>query len=190
MTKELSEELLKVHLRIQEMFIDTMGSMVYAAGERRLIGRVIGLLISVGEAVSLTEISQRLQLTKSAVSNVLTNIERRGLIERVYNPDEPRSAYYQMKENYWEFFIEEHKREINNLIGLANKVLDELDSIRPQEGEPPEEFARMHEPVRILQHFYVKLAEAIKHIKSTIFEEQEGIEPDSTASLTTGRSVR
>lgn len=64
-------------------FIELMGLMSQADGEPRIGGRMFGLLLVEGRALTLNEFAQRLGISKASASTNARRLASRGVIEHV-----------------------------------------------------------------------------------------------------------
>ena len=74
-------------------FIEQLGLMLEGERFPRIAGRMIGLLLSTAEALSLDEIADALDVTKPSVSTNARLLEDKGVIERVSLPGDRRDHY-------------------------------------------------------------------------------------------------
>lgn len=82
-------------------FIEDIGLFFEQMGMPRMAGRILGvLLISDPPAQSITDLSDKLQASKSSVSIMARLLSENGLIERVASPI-PRRDYYRFKPGGW-----------------------------------------------------------------------------------------
>jgi len=90
------------HLPIEELhFIEDIGLYFEQMGLPRMAGRILGaLLISESPSQSITDLSERLNASKSSISIMARLLVERGLIERVASPV-PRRDYYRFKPGGW-----------------------------------------------------------------------------------------
>jgi len=82
-------------------FIEDIGLYFEQMGLPRMAGRILGaLLISDPPSQSITDLSARLNASKSSISIMARLLVERGLIERVASPM-PRRDYYRFKPGGW-----------------------------------------------------------------------------------------
>ena len=78
-----------------ERFVEELGLMAQENGDSRISGRILGLLIVDGGELSLTQISERLKVSRASVSNNARQLARRGAVRLTSRPGD-RQDYYQM----------------------------------------------------------------------------------------------
>ena len=76
-------------------FIEQTGLISQTEGLPRIAGRVFGLLIFDGDAVSFGDLATRLQVSRGSISSSIRILEERGLIRRTSKPGE-RQDYLQL----------------------------------------------------------------------------------------------
>lgn len=91
---------------LEEMhFAEDIGLFFEQMGMPRMAGRILGaLLISDPPAQSITELSEKLKASKSAISIMARLLVEYGLIERVASPV-PRRDYYRFKPGGWIIYM-------------------------------------------------------------------------------------
>jgi DNA-binding transcriptional regulator GbsR (MarR family) len=86
-------------------FIEDIGLFFEQMGMPRMAGRILGvLLISDPPAQSITELSEKLKASKSAIIIMARLLVEDGLIERVASPM-PRRDYYRFKPGGWTIYM-------------------------------------------------------------------------------------
>lgn len=99
-------------LQKQKELIETIGRMYDKKGFQPIAGRILGLLMVMDkEQFTFDEITAELSISKSSASNVLRNLEIRGVIEYITVPGD-RKRYYQIKKRDSSEMIEEVIRGI------------------------------------------------------------------------------
>lgn len=91
---------------IENHLISSMGSYIEFIGGKTLLGRIFGLLISKSKPMSLKEISERLQISKPAVSTTLNQGLHSSLFKKVYIPEYPRENFFEIGIDYMETMVE------------------------------------------------------------------------------------
>jgi DNA-binding transcriptional regulator GbsR (MarR family) len=118
------------HLPIEEIhFIEDIGLYFEQMGLPRMSGRILGaLLISDPPSQSISDLSERLQASKSSISIMARLLVERGLIERVASPI-PRRDYYRFKPGGWIIYMRQwlglmsglHQITERGMLLMANK---------------------------------------------------------------------
>lgn len=78
---------------IKQRFIQEFGEAYIHYGLPKLMGRIVGLLLFSGKAISLDEITTELNVSKGPVSQIMNRLRDHNLIERVWIPGD-RKDYY------------------------------------------------------------------------------------------------
>jgi DNA-binding transcriptional regulator GbsR (MarR family) len=102
---------------------DAIGDVIEHWGFRKALGRVWSVLYLEAEPLPAAEISERLSMSAGAVSMSLTELQRWGVIRRVWRPGE-RREFYDAETDFWKMIskvVNERERF------LASSVRDRLD---------------------------------------------------------------
>jgi DNA-binding transcriptional regulator GbsR (MarR family) len=79
---------------------DAIGDVIEHWGFRRVLGRVWTMLFIAGEPLSAADVGERLQISSGAVSMSLTELQRWGVVRRVWRPGE-RREYFEAETDFW-----------------------------------------------------------------------------------------
>jgi DNA-binding transcriptional regulator GbsR (MarR family) len=79
---------------------DAIGDIIEHWGFRKVLGRVWTVLFIAAEALPAGEMSERLSMSAGAVSMSLTELQRWGVVKRVWRPGE-RKEYYEAETDFW-----------------------------------------------------------------------------------------
>lgn len=79
---------------------DAIGDVIEHWGFRRVLGRVWTVLFIAGEALPAAEIGERLKISAGAVSMSLTELQRWGVVRRVWRPGE-RKEFFEAETDFW-----------------------------------------------------------------------------------------
>jgi DNA-binding transcriptional regulator GbsR (MarR family) len=130
---ELSHSLAEKH------FIEDIGLFFEQMGMPRMGGRILGaLLVSDPPAQSITELAEKLQASKSAISIMARLLVENGLIERVASPM-PRRDYYRFKPGGWVQYM----RQWFGLMAALHDITER--GLALMKEKPPELQARLQE---------------------------------------------
>lgn len=83
--------------KVRAEFIEKVGLIAQGENLPRIAGRVLGLLIFDGQAVSFGSLADELQVSRGSISTSTRTLIDRGLIKRVTKPGE-RQDYFQLGE--------------------------------------------------------------------------------------------
>lgn len=78
-----------------ERFVEEFGLISQEGGDSRISGRIIGLLIVEGRELSLTQISDRLKVSRASISTNARTLARRGVINLTTHAGD-RQDYYEI----------------------------------------------------------------------------------------------
>lgn len=153
---------------IRTDFIEQTGLISQTEGLPRIAGRVFGLLIFDGDAVSFGDLATRLQVSRGSISSSIRILEERGLIKRTSKPGE-RQDYLQLAPNPYATMLEG--------IQKRNRVIKD-DIARTIESLPSDADA----VGRLQAHadFYASLDEAIGLALNHLEKTNIGQTPTST----------
>lgn len=76
-----------------DRFVDELGLISQESGDSRISGRMIGLLLVEGRAISLGEISERLGVSRASASTNARLLARRGVIRLTAHGGNRRDYY-------------------------------------------------------------------------------------------------
>jgi len=121
---------------LEEMhFIEDIGLYFERMGMPRMAGRILGaLLISDPPAQSITDISQKLNASKSSISIMARLLIEQGLIERVASPI-PRRDYYRFKPGGWILYMQQWLALMSGLHRIAERGLNIMEGKSPEVRE-------------------------------------------------------
>ena len=123
----------------EKHFVEDIGLFFERMGLTRMAGRVLGvLLISDPPAQSLTELSEALEASKSAISTAARLLVEAELIEQVPSPL-PRRDYFRFKPGGWVLFMREQMKVMGVLHQITERGLDLM------KGKPLELQERLQE---------------------------------------------
>lgn len=80
---------------IRAEFIEKTGLISQAEGLPRIAGRVLGLLIYDGDAVSFGDLATNLQVSRASISTSIRLLEERGLVKRLTKSGD-RQDFFQL----------------------------------------------------------------------------------------------
>ncbi len=105
---------------------DAIGDVIEHWGFRKPLGRVWTVLYLADDALCAAELGERLAMSAGAVSMSLTELQRWGVVRRVWKPGE-RKEFYEAETDFWKMISRVvHDRERS----LAASVRERLESAR------------------------------------------------------------
>jgi HTH-type transcriptional regulator, glycine betaine synthesis regulator len=102
---------------------DAIGDVIEHWGFRRVLGRIWTVLFISGGSMSAAEIGEHLQISSGAMSMSLTELQRWGVVRRVWKPGE-RKEFFEAETDFWKMIskvFDERERL------LANSVRERLE---------------------------------------------------------------
>jgi len=123
----------------RKAFVEAWASMASLFSFSPSTGRVCGLLITCAEPVSLSEISERLGISRGNVSMCLKELRAWGVVQRVPRPGD-RREYYESRGDLFDQMLaiarERKRREFDPVVGTARAALRTLtDNASAPEAE-------------------------------------------------------
>jgi DNA-binding transcriptional regulator GbsR (MarR family) len=157
---------------IRNEWVDAVGQEAERFGFPRIAAELKTLLLLTPGPMSLTEMAERLEVSKASVSTNIRILERWKLVRRVYHRGERRN-FYETKGNMWEIETEIAstilKDELTECRTLVSRSLEDLGSV---EVETPED----EKEVRLLKDTFSEALEYIdawEHILNLFLERGE-----------------
>ena len=140
-------------------FIEDIGLFFEQIGMPRMAGRILGaLLVSDPPAQSITELTERLKASKSAISIMARFLVERGLIERVASPI-PRRDYYRFKPGGWMIYM----RQWLGLIAALHEITERGMALL--QDKPIELKARLQEAHDLFSHIEQEFPALLKELE-------------------------
>jgi HTH-type transcriptional regulator, glycine betaine synthesis regulator len=142
-TRELSE--------VEILVGDTVGRLIEFWGFKRNMGRLWSILYLDSKALSAEDLKQLLQLSSGAISMLISDLERWGVVRRVWVQGERRD-FYVAETDLWKMvsrvLSERESVEVSRALAAFQRALDVLDA----DGKTAENNQR-RERVRDLMRF-------------------------------------
>ena len=105
---------------------DAIGDVIEHWGFRKALGRAWTVLFLADDALGAAELGEVLQMSAGAVSMTLTELQRWGVVRRVWKPGE-RREFYEAETDFWKMISRVvHDRERS----LAASVRERLEQSR------------------------------------------------------------
>jgi len=106
-------------------FIEKIGLITQAEGLPRIAGRVFGLLIFDGTAVSFGDLATKLQVSRGSISSSIRLLEERGLVKRTAKPGD-RQDYFQLAPNPYVTMLEGLQKRTQSTKDEIAQTIDAL----------------------------------------------------------------
>lgn len=137
---------------ITQEFIQDFGEAYQRFGLPKLMGRIVGLLITRSEALSLDEITEELGVSKGPVSQIMGRLREHRLVQRIWKHGDRRDYYAAVDDIFGMAFRNQMALMKRNL-SLAEK----FGSLLEGEGSGNGHFqARIEE----MREFYTEMLES------------------------------
>ena len=102
-------------------FIERFGLMFEEDGLPKIAGRIFALLMLTDQALTLDEIAERLQVSKTSVSTNTRMLDSMRFVERTSRPGD-RRAYYRLAPNGLEMSFERTRQRMGEVLELLETV--------------------------------------------------------------------
>lgn len=89
--------------------------------ELRLLSEVVAAQYQ-GERMISTQLAKRLGVTRSAVSQIVANLEEEGIVRRVSSPTDKKIAYIEIAEGA----LEKYGEELDGVLSLLGDAVEEF----------------------------------------------------------------
>lgn len=114
-----------------DRFVEEFGLIAQEGGDSRISGRIIGLLVVEGRELSLSQISERLEVSRASVSTNARLLARRGSIKLTTHAGD-RQDFYQLSNLSYVDLIGEiaqrFKRHATTIESCVNEMRDENEA--------------------------------------------------------------
>src|SRR4051812_39133397 len=113
---------------------DAIGDIIEHWGFRKVLGRVWTVLFVAAEPLPAAVIGERLSMSAGAVSMSLTELQRWGVVHRVWRPGE-RREFFEAETDFWRMIskvFDERERLLSNSVRARLERATELLERAPQ----------------------------------------------------------
>ena len=122
----------KSAIESQDALIEAFGMMSQEDGVPRIAGRIHGLfLVSEEDRWTLSDIAERLKVSRGSVSTNLRLLETMGVLERSALPGD-RQAYYRLTADPYALMLERHARQMRRICTLVGEARGALPTTQPR----------------------------------------------------------
>lgn len=136
---------------LQNEFIEKVGQIAQRDGLPPTAGRLFGLLVFSGDAISFSDLAEMLNVSRGNISSSSRLLEDRGLIRRITKPGD-RQDYFQLEDNPYKDMMQ----------GIAQDVSRAGDEIAAMLEKLPEDADGPKQRLGDYLQFYLALGEAVK----------------------------
>lgn len=142
----------------QREFVQDFGESYQVFGLSRLMGQIVGLLLCEEGPQSLTEITEKLGVSKGPVSQITRRLADHDLIERAPVPGSRRDHYTATGDIFGQAYANHAAKQAANL-ALAHRYQQAVDTAG---DEVPEYFRRRVEEMTCFYELMLEQQEAFK----------------------------
>lgn len=107
---------------------DAVGDVIEHWGFRKALGRTWTALYLHGEAMPAGEIAERLSMSAGATSMTLTELQRWGVVRRVWKPGE-RREFFEAETDFWKMISKVVNERERFLAGSVRERLTRADDL-------------------------------------------------------------
>ncbi len=115
-------------LRAELLAADAIGDIIEHWGFRKVLGRVWTVLFLGATPTPAADIGERLQMSAGAVSMALTELQRWGVVRRVWRPGE-RREFFEAETDFWKMISKVFDERERLLAGSVRQRLEEAAAI-------------------------------------------------------------
>ena len=134
-------------------FVEQMGLILQAEGLPRIAGRMMGLMIMHGGPFSLSELAERLSVSRASISTNTRLLEDLGVIERTATPGD--------RQDYFRLSRQPYARMLR---GVVRRMRRAREVVSGTQEALPEEMSETHERLEELDAFYEALIESFVNV--------------------------
>ncbi len=107
-----------------QSIMDRFGIYFDEVGLNKTYGRLFGFFMTANEPVSMNQLVEKLQISKSTASVEIRRLVSMGAIEKVLLSDS-RADFYQLKKDIWVQNLKQKNRDIKKLQAIIREIPDE-----------------------------------------------------------------
>jgi len=104
-----------------ESVLDRFGLYFDGVGLSKTYGRMFGFFMTNEKPISMGQIIEKLQISKSTASIELRRLVTMGVIEKILLPDE-RADFHQLKKNIWNLNLRQKIQDVKKLRSIIEEI--------------------------------------------------------------------
>lgn len=164
----MSSDAKDIKREVEMKLANEFGNYMENLGVKHLFGRIWGLLMAQNQPISLKDIAEKLEVSKSAVSTTIKIGLDLGLIQRSYNPKMPREYFFSLNVLAMDMIVDPGLKKLNifnSKIKDSRKHLLEYGDIiddDPELRSLKETLEWLEETFRIIYDEYIIFGERVK----------------------------
>lgn len=130
---------------------DAIGDVIEHWGFRKALGRVWAVLFLSGDVLAAADLGDRLSMSAGAVSMAMTELQRWGVVRRVWRPGE-RREFYEAETDFWKMISKVVRERERTLAVSVRERLERAATLLREEPRTADVRARL-DRLRRLQTF-------------------------------------
>ncbi len=139
--------------KVEDFVIDEFARYIDAIGGKVMMGRIFGLLVTKHEPMSLTQIAQRLQASKPAISTTIKALVEIRFLQKVYKPEFPREDFYIFTHDSMEMVIDPGIVKLENLRERLDRAAEMIE-IESKNITKSEELIALDHKLKIMREAF------------------------------------
>ncbi len=120
---------------------DAVGDVIEHWGFRKALGRIWTVLYLAGGPLSAAELRERLQMSAGAVSMSVGELQRWGVVRRVWRPGE-RKEHFEAETDFWKMISRVIRERERALVSSVRERLARACELMRREGGDPRRLQR------------------------------------------------
>lgn len=128
---------------VRSEFIEKTGLIAQNQGIPRVAGRVLGLLLFDGEALSFGQLAQQLQVSRGSISTSTRLLEDRALIKRLTKPGQ-RQDFFQLAEHPFPNMLQTVRQELDRAQADIQASVSDICPSRPDIKARVQDYANLY----------------------------------------------
>lgn len=108
--------------KVKREVVREYGEAYHAFGLNRVMGHIVGLLLSSEEPLSLDEICGELGRSKGPISQIMRRLVERNLVRKALTNENSRKDYYEIHPTAFENAFRNHAERIRNNVRIARRL--------------------------------------------------------------------
>lgn len=144
--------------KVEDFIIDEFARYIDAIGGKVMMGRIFGLLVTKHEPMSLTQIAQRLQVSKPAISTTIKALVEIRFLQKVYNPEFPREDFYIFTHESMEMVIDPGIVKLENLMERIDRATEMIEK-EAKDIERSEELKQLDNKLKVMRDSFAIVLE-------------------------------
>lgn len=155
---------------VEQTLANYLGDWMDRFGGKPTIGRMLGILLTQTELISLTELAAKCHVSKPAMSNNAAAALSMDLIAKVFVKESPREDFYHFGGDYMATLVKGGATKVTIQHEYFKKTLEKFDLTEETlKKAKPEEIAKYKQLKRTME-LHVKTFEVLKDEMESFYE--------------------